>query len=118
MAATIACAPVGCHTTRQPVTTQDVAGSYTFVSKDPQSRETDHNLNHLVLDSDGTYDLVEGGATKAVSEKRGVWKIDTGTPPDHVNVVLDHSGYPVEIEQHEVRLLVDLDTGVWWAKPR
>jgi hypothetical protein len=105
----------GCHTTQPPVTTQVVAGNYTFVSKDPESRATDHNLNHLVLQSDGTYDLVEGGATKAVSEKKGTWSIVPGKPP---NVLLDHAGYPVEIKRNEVRLLIDLDTGVWWVKPR
>ena len=97
------------------VTTQVVAGNYTFVSKDPESRATDHNLNHLVLQSDGTYDLIKGGATKAVSEKKGTWSIVPGKPP---NVVLDHAGYPVEIKRNEVRLLIDLDTGVWWVKPR
>jgi hypothetical protein len=105
----------GCHTTQPPVTTQVVAGNYTFVSKDPESRATDHNLNHLVLQSDGTYDLVEGGATKAVSEKKGTWSVVPGKPP---NVLLDHAGYPVEIKRNEVRLLIDLDTGVWWVKPR
>jgi hypothetical protein len=113
-----ACALVGCHTTQPPVTKELLAGNYTLVSKDPESRATDHNLSHLVLQSDGTYDLVEGGTTKAVSEKKGVWRIEPGTPPDHVDVVLDHSGYPVEIKRNEVRLLVDLDTGVWWVKPR
>lgn len=115
---TIAFVLVGCHSTQPPVTPQDVAGNYTFVSKDPESRATDHNLNHLVLQPDGTYDLVEGGTTKVASEKKGVWRIEPGTPPGHVNVVLDHSGYPIELKRHEVRLLVDLDTGVWWVKPR
>jgi hypothetical protein len=109
-----ACALVAC-TAQPPVTPQVVAGNYTFVSKDPESRSTDHNLNRLVLQSDGTYDLVEGGATKAVSEKKGTWSIAPGKPP---NVLLDHAGYPVEIKRNEVRLLVDLDTGVWWVKPR
>ena len=112
------CLLVGCNTTQPPVTKEFIAGNYTFVSKDPESRATDHSLNHLVLQSDGTYDLVEGGTTKAVSEKKGVWRIKPGTPSDHVDVVLDHSGYPVEIKRQEVRLLVDLDTGVWWVKPR
>ncbi|HEY8670806.1 MAG TPA: hypothetical protein VIL63_08205 [Terriglobales bacterium] len=113
-----ACALVGCHTKQPPVTPGLVTGNYTFVSKDPESRATDHNLNHLVLQSDGTYDLVEGGTTKAVSEKKGVWRIGPGTPSDHVDVVLDDSGYPVEIKKNEIRLLIDLDTGVWWSKPR
>jgi len=50
-----------------------------------------------------------------VSEKKGTWSIVPGKPP---NVVLDHAGYPVEIKRNEVRLLIDLDTGVWWVKPR
>lgn len=103
----------------EPSVTQELlAGNYTFISKDPGSRATDHNQNHLVLRSDGTYDLVEGGTTKAVSEKKGVWRIEPGTPSDHADVIIDHSGYPVEIKRNEVPLLIDLDTGVWWVKPR
>jgi hypothetical protein len=111
-------AVVGCHTTQPPVTQELVAGNYTFVSKNPESRATDHNLNHLVLQSDGTYDLVEGGSTKPASEKKGTWRIEPGSPSGVVNVVLDSAGYPVEIKKNEIRLLIDLDTGVWWAKPR
>jgi hypothetical protein len=130
------CVLAGC-TTQPPVTTQVVAGNYTFVSKDPESRATDHNLNHLVLQSDGTYDLVEGGTTKAVSEKRGTWRVEPGSPTrffpaparpgapsrwivpgNPPNVLLDGAGYPVEIKKNEIRLLIDLDTGVWWTKPR
>jgi hypothetical protein len=110
-----ACTLVGCHTTQPPVTQELIAGNYTFVSNDPESRTTDHNLNHLILRSDGTYDLVEGGSTKPVSEKKGMWTIAPGKP---ANVLLDHAGYPIEIKRDEVRLLIDLDTGVWWAKPR
>jgi hypothetical protein len=109
------CALVACHTAQPPVTPELLVGSYSYVSKDPATRATDHNLNHLVLQSDGTYDLVEGGTTKAVSEKKGVWKIVPGKP---ANVLLDHAGYPIEVERGEVRLLIDLDTGVWWVKPR
>jgi hypothetical protein len=113
-----AAALLGCHTTQPPVTKDLLAGNYTFVSKDPESRATDHNLNHLVLQSDGTYDLVEGGSTKQASEKKGTWRIEPGSPSGVVNVVLDRAGYPVEIKKNEVRLLIDLDTGVWWTKPR
>jgi hypothetical protein len=111
----LACALAGCHTT-QPLVTQEVlVGSYTYVSKDPASRTTDHNLDLLVLQSDGEYDLVEGGTTKAVSDKKGVWRIAPGNPP---NVLLDHAGYPIEITKNEVRLLVDLDVGIWWVKAK
>jgi len=112
------CALAGCHTTPPPITQELLAGNYTLVSKNPDSRATDHNLNHLILQSDGTYDLVEGGSTKPVSEKKGTWRIEPGSPSGVVNVVLDRAGYPVEIKKNEVRLLIDLDTGVWWTKPR
>jgi hypothetical protein len=112
----VSCALGACDTAQQPPITQElVAGNYTFVSNDPENRATDHNLNRLALHSDGTYDLVEGGTTKAVSEKKGVWRIVPGKLP---NVLLDHAGYPIEIKRVEVRLLIDLDTGVWWVKPR
>ena len=110
-----ACALVGCHMTQPPITQELLAGNYTFVSKDPESRATDRNLNHLVLQLDGTYDLVEGGTTKVLSEKKGTWRIVPGNPP---NLLLDHAGYPIEIKRSEVRLLIDLDTGIWWAKHR
>jgi hypothetical protein len=110
------CALPGCHTTKPPVTREVLVGSYTYVSKDPEGRATDHNLNHLVLQSDGGYDLVEGGTTKAVSEKKGLWRIEPGSPSNVVDVVLDHAGYPIEIKKNEVRLLVDLDVGIWWVK--
>jgi hypothetical protein len=50
-----------------------------------------------------------------MSEKKGVWRIVPGTPP---NVLLDHAGYPIEIKRNEVRLLVDLDVGTWWVKAK
>jgi len=110
------CFLIGCYKAQAPVTRQAVVGSYAYVSEDPENRATEHNLNHLVLRSDGTYDLVEGGTTKAVSEKKGVWSIEAGTPVDHLDVMLDHSGYPIEIKKNEIRLLVDLDVGIWWVK--
>jgi hypothetical protein len=111
----LSCALEACRPAPAPVTPDVFTGSYTYVSHDPASRPTDHNLNHLVLQSNGTYDLVEGGTTKAVSEKKGVWRIVAGNPP---NVLLDHAGYPVEMKRNEVRLLVDLDLGIWWVKSK
>lgn len=103
----------GCHTKQPPVTPALVVGSYTYISKDPANRPSDHNLDHLVLYADGRYDLVEGGTTRPVSEKKGAWKIVPGTRPE---VVLDHAGYPIDVEGNEVRLLIDLDVGIWWTK--
>jgi hypothetical protein len=92
-----------------------LAGNYAFVSNDPESKSSDHNLNRLALRSDGTYDLIEGGVTMPVSEKKGIWTISVGNP---ASVQLDQAGYPIEFRRDEVRLLIDLDTGIWWAKPR
>ena len=106
-----------CHTTQPPVTREALVGSYTYHSEDPESRTTDHNLDHLVLQSDGQYDLVQGGTTKAVSHKKGLWTLEPGMPGNPPwEVVLDHAGYPIEIKKNEVRLLVDLDVGIWWVK--
>lgn len=109
------CLLVGCHTAQPPVTQDVIGGSYTYVSKDPASQATDHNLDRLVLQSDGQYDLIDGGATKSVSDKKGVWRI---VPENSPNVLLDDAGYPIEIEKNEVRLLVDLDLGIWWVKAK
>jgi hypothetical protein len=114
----LVCWPLAaCHTTQQPVTREVLLGSYTYVSKDPASRPTDYNLNHLVLQSDGQYDLVQGGTSKSVSHKKGLWKLEPGMPGNPPwEVVLDHASYPIEIKKNEVRLLVDLDVGTWWVK--
>jgi hypothetical protein len=114
--AMLACfAAAGCDTARPRVTRDALVGSYIYVSKDPESRATDHDLNHLILQSDGTYEITEGGTSKALSTKKGVWQLVIGNPP---NVLLDHAGYPVEIKGNELRLLVDLDVGIWWVKTR
>jgi hypothetical protein len=111
----LACwALAACHAPRS-VKRELLVGTYAYVSKVPAVRATDHNLSHLVLQPDGTYDLVEGGTTATAEKKRGRWRIVPGDPP---NVLLDHAGYPIETRQNEVRLLIDLDTGIWWVKRR
>jgi hypothetical protein len=104
---------VGCRTTQREITPEALVGTYAYVSQDPESRATDHNLNHLVLRSNREYDLVTGGNTKAISEEKGVWTIRSGNPPD---LLLKNEVLPIELKNNEVRLLVDLDVGVWWAK--
>jgi len=110
------CALAGCRTTQPSVPTQKaLAGSYVYKSENPEGRATDHELDHLVLHSDGRYDLVQGGSTKAVSEKKGTWRIVPGAPP---NVLLDNAGYPIQIKRNEIRLLIDDDVGIWYAKTK
>jgi hypothetical protein len=103
----------GCRTTKQTVTRETLVGNYTYISQDPEGKMTDHNLDHLVLKSDGKYDLLQGGSTKQVSEKKGLWNFYDGNPPE---IVLDHAGYPVQIKGNEIRLLIDDDLGIWYAK--
>ena len=74
------CTLAGCHTTHPPVGREALIGSYSYMSEDPESRATDHNLSQLTLRSDGTYDLVEGGTTKAVLEKKGFWRMGLEGP--------------------------------------
>ena len=85
------------------------------MSKDPENRATDHEWDHLTLQADGKYDFVQGGPTKARSEKTGFWHFSDGDPAE---VLLDHAGYPVRVEQGEVRLLIDDDVGIWYAKTK
>jgi hypothetical protein len=59
--------------------------------------------------------LLKGEQLRQYQPRRGGWKLMAGSTP---NVLLDHSGYPVEIKGNEIRLLVDLDVGIWWVKTR
>lgn len=105
----------GCHA-NQPIPTnpESFVGSYVYVSIDTSvDKATDHQLDHLVLQSDGKYDLVEGGSTKARSEKTGVWHLVHGDRP---NVELDHAGYPIQMNRHKIRLVVNDDLGEWYQK--
>jgi hypothetical protein len=109
------CTLAGCHAT-QPSVTQDIfVGNYVYISHDPDGKATDHNLDRLVLQSDGRYDLVEGGSTKPKAEKTGFWHFSGGDAPV---VDLDHAGYPVRIKGADIRLLIDDDTGIWYEKVR
>ncbi len=108
------CVLSGCD--RQPAVTQaTVVGKYVYKSEDPEGKATDHDLDRLTLNADGKYDLVQGGATKARSEKTGLWHFSSGDRPE---VLLDHSGYPVKIGGNEVKLLIDDDLGIWYSKTK
>jgi hypothetical protein len=104
----------GCHET-QHLSRESVVGSYVYKSQDPDGRSTDHELDHLILQADGKYYLVLGGSTKPKTEKVGNWRFYGGDSPE---IDLDHAGYPVRVKGDEVRLLVDDDVGIWYAKVR
>jgi hypothetical protein len=111
------CVLAGCRTTQPPVTREALVGSYVYKSEDPEGKATDHEWDHLTLQADGKYDLVQGGPTKPKSETVGAWTLWSGgaSGPE---VLLDHGGYPIRIHGNEVRLLIDDDVGIWYAKAK
>jgi hypothetical protein len=70
----------------------------------------------LVLQTDGKYDLVQGGSTKPRTETVGAWTLSGGV--NGPEVLLDHSGYPIQMKRNEVRLLIDTDVGIWYTKAK
>lgn len=115
--ALMCCLVTGCSASPSlPLTQQALAGNYVYRSVDTSvDKPTDHQFDRLVLKANGTYDLVQGGSTKARSETTGGWTIQPGDPP---NVLLDHAGYPVQIKKSEVRLLINDDLGEWYVKAK
>lgn len=111
------CALLGCHTVQPPITREILVGSYVYKSEDPENRTTDHTWDHLTLQSDGSYDLVQGGPTKPKAETVGAWTLWSGgaSGPE---VLLDHAGYPIQAKGNDVRLLIDNDVGIWYDKVR
>lgn len=92
-----------------------LTGKYTYKSEDPATKASDHNFDLLTLRADGTYDFVQGGATKSRTETFGSWKIwDGGSQGPQL--LLGRVSYPIQITGNEVRLLVDNDVGIWLTK--
>jgi hypothetical protein len=110
------CILAACHAARS-VKPEVLVGSYIYKSEDPEGRPTDHEFDHLTLQADGKYALVQGGPTSPTTESAGSWTVWDGGS-DGPRVLLDRSAYPVQIKSGEVRLLVDNDVGVWWAKAK
>ncbi len=105
----------GCGPAQPPITRDLVAGSYLYRSEDPEDKKTDHAWDRLTLRLDGEYTLVQGGPTKPRSEVTGAWRLSGGSPSE---VDLDCAGYPVRVKAGEVRLVLDDDLGIWYAKAR
>ena len=103
----------GCHSKQTSITYGSLVGTYVYKSEDPEDRSTDHNWDRLTLSPDGRYDLVQGGPTKPKSEKTGRWHSYAVDPSE---VDLDHAGFPVRVERGEVRLVINDDVGIWYAK--
>jgi hypothetical protein len=90
-------------------------GNYVCKSEDLEGIPTDHEWDRLTLKADGKYDLVQGGPTKAKSEKTGIWQYHGG---DFAAVELDQSVYPVRVKGDEIRLLIDSDIDTWYSKSK
>jgi hypothetical protein len=109
-----ACFLGGCAS-QPPASRQVLVGNYVYKSQDPEGKASDHEWDRLTLQEDGKYDLVQGRPTKAKSEKMGFWTFTGGNP---AQVMLDHAGYPAVVKGGEVRLMIDYDTGIWYAKSK
>jgi hypothetical protein len=107
----------GCWSAQPPAIKELLVGRYLYKSQDPEGKQTDHEWERQILGADGKYLLVQGGPTKPRSEVVGDWTI-TSEGAREAEVLLDHAGYPIEITGSEVRLLIDLDLGIWYTKAR
>lgn len=105
---------VGCYIAEPTVTRNALVGNYVYISEDPENKSTDHEWDHLTLRLDGRYKLVQGGPTKAKSEKVGLWNFFGGRWS--AEVMMDDAGFPVRVRDGEVRLMLDEDVGIWYAK--
>jgi len=100
-----------CTFSAEHINAQVVLGSYAYVSHDPEQRH--HDWDSLTLAKAGTYRFTRHGSD---AEQKGVWKFSASGNEGQPEIVLDTSGYPVQIRNGEVRLLIDTDVGIWWAK--
>lgn len=119
-ALTLACTVIvlsGCTSDRSALLSPaDLVGDYTYHSVDTSfDRATNHEFDHLSLQTDGRYRLVQGGPTKVRTEKIGAWNFYAGKRP---SLSLDNAGFPVQWRREEVRLVVDDDLGEWYVKVR
>lgn len=99
---------------RAPTAENAYVGTYRYKSTDTSvDKPTDHELDRLVLQPDGHYHLVQGGSTRPKSSKDGIWRL---VPGNHPNIELDRSGYPIEVKQGQILLLINDDLGECYAK--
>lgn len=95
---------------RHQLTSDTLIGTYVYHSEDKAEQ---HSPDRLTLKPDGTYTVVHISSDLPGPVEQGKWKLIEGAKP---TVLLDHAGYPVEISEKGVRLLIDLDLGHWYEK--
>lgn len=101
----------GCQTApRTDLRPESFVGDYVYHSAD---KGAPHQSDRLSLRADGKYILVHVSDTHPVSKEEGVWQLVKDPSP---NILLDHAGYPVQVDGKRVRLLVNNDLGQWYEK--
>jgi hypothetical protein len=108
------CALVACDSSQPPITRDMLVGDYIYQSQDPEGKPTDYAWNHLTLLSDSSYRMITGGPTKAKTETKGSWQLSSSFQGPEV--ILDRSGFPIQVKGGEIRLLIDTDVGIWYTK--
>ena len=92
------------------LTPESFVGHYTYHAED---KTFDYKPANLTLRADGKYVLVYLDNGHPATREEGRWQLVRD--PD-LNVVLDHSGFPVELKGGHIRLMINYDSGKWYEK--
>jgi hypothetical protein len=107
------CVGMGCTTQRHVSSkSEDFVGDYVYRCADKGAL---HDPDRLTLRADGKYILIQMPTGHPGLRKEGTWRLLTDPAPE---ILLDHAGYPVEIEGNEVRLLINDDLGESYQKTK
>ena len=110
-----------CHSTKPqpPITREVLVGDYVYHSDDdrPLERASDHEWNHLELTKDGRYHLIQGGPTKTKTDEVGTW-VAYYSGVGVSDVAFHGRIYPIQVKLGEIRLMIDEDIGIWYAKAK
>ena len=106
----------GCSSGHQGVTNSMLPGAYTFESDAPISVPPSKNEprlgDELILQGDGTYRIERRNRSEELVLS-GHWRLSDGNPS---TVYLDHAGYPVRLQDGNVRLVVNDDVDARYEK--
>jgi len=110
---------MACSSEPVPLNPNAYVGTYEFEYEElDQSFDsaTDHELDRLVLQSDGRYSLVQGGSTKSISEAEGAWSLFPGMAGQPCIIQLDYGGYPIHVKNGRIYLGISDDLGQYYVK--
>jgi hypothetical protein len=103
----------GCTSKRNVSLERDsFVGEYTYHADDKGSP---HDPDRLTLRKDGRYILVQMPGGQPGSEQQGAWRLEGGANPE---ILLGSSGYPIEIKDKNIRLLINEDLGWSYEKTK